>query len=365
MDLLLRNWRLKVVAVGLAVGMWLAVVYASNPPAIRTVVITHVQVAHLAPGLVLLQRPGGTGGVSLEVAGLAANVNAGQQVQRELALSVDLAGISRAGVYRIPLRVRNTDHQVSVVSAPSQLTVTIDRRITATVTVHSVPAGRPPSGFTASVVEIVPASVRVSGAATLVRRARAVIHPTFTGLKTSLSQPETVSLAGIGQAAATRLVVSPVEVTAVVAITSLQSTRTLPVIVTLAGSGQPPAGTQITGIESFPSTIEASGPAASLNGLNQAATQPIDISTSPVGVTVSVGLVTPAGVTFSPSVVSVAITVAALPVVTPVPTPRATPTPTPTPVIRRRVIPGSPQVTTTPRPTPTPTPTPTPRPLGL
>jgi len=389
MGFLIHNLRLKLVAAGLACAMWLAVVYASNPPAVQTVVVTQVAAQGLARGLELVGRPGGPRGVALRIAGLRSNVQDAASVMADLRLSVDLSSIRAAGTYSVPLRVRKADPSVAVFSQPARVTVRVDRRVTEVVTVRALPRGIAPSGFTATVTALEPSTIQVSGPRSVVRAVRAVVRPDLSGLRTSLSQPAPVTLVGVPSSLAHGLRVTPVEVTAVIAVTSQLSTRTLPVVVTFAGDGQPPTGTRLTDIRSVPSTVQASGPAAELNQLNQASTEPVDLAAASLGLTVAVPLVQPAGVTLSPATVTVVISVGLVPqpTATPVPSPsptpsplrrphrspRPTPRPTPraTPRPARRPTPRAgptatpaptPSPTPTPRPTRTPTPTPTPSP---
>ncbi len=372
MAFLLHNLRLKLVAAGLAVCMWLAVVYVSNPPAVQTVVAARVGVTGLARGMVLVSGPGAPGGISLQIAGLRSNVQARSRILAGLRLSVNLAGLDTPGTYRVPLQVRNQDPAVAVLSHPGQVAVRLDRLVTALVPVRASPRGRTPAGFTAQVVAISPNAVRVTGASSVVAAVRAVVHPDVGGLRTSLSQSVPVTLVGVSGPRAGGLVPSPLVVTAVISVTSQRSTRTLPVVVTFSGDGQPPAGTRLTDVRSFPSTVTASGPAAQLNLLGQAVTEPIDISGASQGLTVVVPLASPTGVTLTPSTVTVVVTVSLLPHPTPTARPAASPTPaphrspgtTPRPLPSRRVTPGaSPTATPPPTPTPSPTPTPTPTPV--
>ena len=367
MDLITRNWRLKLAAVGLAVGMWLAVVYVSNPPAVRTVMVGRVQVLGLARNLVLVQHPGGPGGVALQVAGLASNVEARTRVLAALRLSIDLAGVRAPGRFEVPLTVRNQDRTVEVLSWPSRVAVQVDRRITAEIPVRAVPRGRSPSGFSAQVTGLTPNTVRVTGPLQLVRQVRAVVHPSVAGLRTTVSQSFPVSLVGLSRARRGVVGISPVEVTALIAVSSQESTRTLPVVVTLAGGGQPPIGTELTDVRSFPSTVVATGPAAVLNGLVRVATKSVDVSGAAQGLTAAARLTAPPGVTLSPATVTVVVSVTTLPRATPVPTavptarPTRTPGPTPSPRPTRSPTPTpSPKPTRSPAPTPSPTRTPTP-----
>ena len=324
--LITRNFQLKLIAVVVACGMWVGVVYASDPPAITTYNV-HVQSRGvLHSGLVLLHP---IAAVAVRVAGVASNVR-NLEVPRHLSAEADLSHIVKPGEYQVPLKVEKTDPNVWIWSKPEKVSVFIDRETKRSIPVHFYVSAAPPAGFTVNTAKtvITPANVTVEGPESVLANVQAVASVNLATGRTSLTYSETVKItnsAGLGLGSEVSVTPSVVSVGVVIASTTTQSV--LPVRVTFSGSGQPPSGYTLTGIEVIPLTITATGPASVLTALTAVSTQPIDLAHATSSETVNALLVTPTGTSLSNTFASVVITIA--PVASAAPTPTPTPTPAP------------------------------------
>jgi YbbR domain-containing protein len=317
-----RNFQFKLIAVVVACGMWVGVVYASDPPAITTFNVQVQSGGVLHAGLVLL-RPIGT--VPVKIAGVSSQVK-NPQTASHLTAFADLSGISKVGRYQVPLKVEETDPNVWIWSAPQRVLVLVDRQVTLSIPVHLNVTTSPPPGYVVNVGQsaITPADVTVTGPATVLPHLQAEANVDLTSIRTSLSFTEPVRLLNNPGPSST-VVVTPKDVTVAVVIDSETSERALPVIPTFAGAGEPPSGYTVTGIVVNPLTVIVTGPASTLAALTSVSTQPIDIGHATASEAVNVQVVAPGGTTLSLSYVTVVITI------TPVASPTPTPTPTPGP----------------------------------
>jgi YbbR domain-containing protein len=320
--LITRNFRLKLIAVVVACGMWVGVVYASDPPAIVTYNV-HVQPGGvLRPGLVLLDA---ISPVDVKIAGVASNVKSAE-VTSHLSAVADLSHISKPGVYYVNLKVDQTDDSVWIWSAPKKVEVKIDHVSTRSIPVHLTVTAAPPVGSVLNLGQttITPADVSVRGPESVLANLQAEAIVNLSTYRTSLPIPKTVKLINTDGHSA-ELTVTPSAVSVGVVITSENTERVLPVTPTFSGNGEPASGYMITGIVVTPATVIATGPSSVLTALTSVNTQPIDLAHVTSSETVSEQLVTASGTTLSTTFVSVVITIA------PVPAPTPTPTPTPAP----------------------------------
>jgi YbbR domain-containing protein len=319
-----RNFQFKLIAVVVACGMWVGVVYASDPPAITTFNVQVQDGGVLHSGLVLL-RPIGT--VPVKIAGVSSDVKSGQTASH-LSAFADLNGITKVGRYEVPLKVQESDPNVWIWSAPQKVLVLVDREATLSIPVHLNVSVSPPNGYVVNVGQstITPANVTVTGPATVLANLQAEANVNLASIRTSLSFTEPVRLLNNPGPAST-VTVTPKDVTVAVAIDSETSERALPVIPTFSGAGEPPSGYTVTGIVVDPLTVIVTGPASTLAALTSVSTQPIDISHTTSSESVTAYVLAPGGTTLSLSYVTVVITIT--PVASPTPTPTPTPTPSP------------------------------------
>lgn len=317
-----RNFKLKLVAVVVACGMWVGVVYASDPPAIQTYSVHVQQGTGLRSGLVL-PRP--IGDIAVKIAGVASHVRSSEVVSHLTAVA-DLSSITKPGEYQVGIKVGLTDNNVWIWSAPRTVEVLVAREVTRTVPVNLVVKSAPPVGFTFDQAQsvITPSTVTLSGPDTVLANIQAEAIVNLASIRSSLALSEHVTLVN-ANGPTSEVRASPSVVSVAVSIASETTGAELPVRPTFSGNGEPPSGYEVTGIVVEPLTVIASGPASVVTLLSSVATQPIDLSHATSSETVNAGLVVPTGTSLSITSVTVVITI------TPVASPSPTPTPTPTP----------------------------------
>ncbi|HVD03316.1 MAG TPA: CdaR family protein [Candidatus Dormibacteraeota bacterium] len=321
---LLRNWRLKLLALAVACGMWIGVVYASNPPAIGTYYVIP-QVVGLSSNLLVLYP---LKSVPIKVGGVYSNVH-NPQVKEHLSASVDLSSIKGPGVYQVHLGSAIADPNVFFWSAPAQVTVTIDRWETALLPVRVVVPSRnlPQAGyqFNSQATTSTPADVKVRAPASIMARVQAEVSLDLSSWHASVPLTENVVVVIPKGVPSSDVTWSPGVVTVHAVITSEANQVTLPVDYIL--SGQVASGYQVTSAQVTPLTVTATGPPGTVDGLGALNTQPINISGINKDTTYQVNLNVPTGVTTSVSTVTVVVIVAQLPsaIASPSPTPIPTP----------------------------------------
>ncbi len=319
------NWRLKLIALVVACGMWVAVVYATNPPAITSVDVP-VQVNGLSPDLLLLHR---IEAVPIKVAGVASQVRAAT-VSAHLFASVNLSKISRPGEYQVKLTVTKSDPNFVLWSWPATVLVVIDVWKTANLPVHVVVSRAPPAGYSVNnaATAAVPGYVAVRAPSSILPNILVEARVDLGSVRTSISISSPVSLVNTGNLTQ-QVTFQPTVVTVHAVITSQTTESTLAVLATV--TGQVASGYTLTGVQTTPLTVVATGQAGVLAGLTALDTQPVNVNGLSKDTTVQVALVTPSGVSSSVTVVTVVVSISPVPSATPTPTPAPTPTPTPSP----------------------------------
>ena len=322
------NWRLKTVALLVACGMWVGVVYARNPPAFASVALP-VQVTGLGPGLVVLpSAPGvqGAGNVTVKVAGIRSNVHS-PRVASELGASVNLSFVKGPGTYRAPLTVTNSDPgAIELWAHPTTVTVIVDRMVTAALPVHvQVAAGQlPPTGYSwsSSKTTVSPATVSVRAPSTVITRLEALATISLANAKSSVAQSATVNMLHEGDLKG-YITFSPQVVTVNAVISSQTSSHGASVYVVT--TGQPASGYEVVGIQPSPLYVNITGASGTIASLTAIDTETVNLSGLTKTTTFQIPLVLPAGVTSSSTTVTVVVDVAPIAVATPTPTPSPTP----------------------------------------
>jgi YbbR domain-containing protein len=162
-----RNFWLKIASIGLAAMLWVAVVVIG-----QTVISVEVPVEFKNLGEGVLVSGSGARTVTLTLKGHERFL---QNIKREdLAVTLDMEG-KGVGRHSYAVRVSDVKHPptVRVVSVkPALLNILIEERMSREVPVRAVITGIPKRGFSVRGVEVVPGTVRVEGASSIVRSRR-------------------------------------------------------------------------------------------------------------------------------------------------------------------------------------------------
>lgn len=352
--LISRNWRLKLLALGLAVFAWTVVVYAGNPPDTRTVTVAVPQDASTLGKFVLASR---IPDLAVRVQGTKDHV--AQFDPAELQVIVDYRSIQSPGRQQIPVTIVNNDRDVDLDNPPTSVSADVDVTSSRTVQVKITvpPKQQPPSGYVITGESVNPSQLTVIGPLHQLDAVQAEVVVDLSNRKITLDQNYTVQFIGPGGQQETNLGVQEPSGTTVdvhIDIAS-QSTTRVSAVDPVLPAGLVAPGHELVGISQTPSTVVLTGPEELLNTLDAISTTPMPQLGLTGDTDESVRLILPAGVRADHATVTVHVRIVALqPAATPTPTP-APPTPTPT---------STPAPTPTPTPSPSPTPgvTPTPRP---
>ncbi|HZS15416.1 MAG TPA: CdaR family protein [Candidatus Dormibacteraeota bacterium] len=320
-----RNWRVKLLATGIALITWVGVVYASNPPESRTVSVHVPQDPASLPAKYVLSSP--IPDIQVRVSGTRDNVNAFDP--GSLRVGVDYSRINHAGVQQLPIHVVNNDSTVSLDQVPTTVSADVDVNDSVEVPVTLVFDATPPTGYTVTDQSLDHPSVTVTGPRRELGGLSAQVHLNLANQRTNLQGFYKVFLYDRFGRKVGSLGVNPDTVTVSLTISSVITSRVSAVLPRVTGTAPP--GHYLASMTANPLTALISGPQDLLNGLDSISTQSISITGLGTGDhVVQVKLAPPAGVTATPDTVTVIVSIAALPQPTPLPAPTPTPTPTPT-----------------------------------
>ena len=287
---IVHNWPLKLAAVGLATLMYgglalsqntqtyqgvipvryineppLTVVFPSTPPPVT-------QVRYFAPSSVTVANS-------------------------TFLATIDLAGLKdRVGVVSVRIDVTTGDSRVRVLGYdPPAATIELDRLISQPDVPVKVVHGPVPDGLTLGPTKVDPATVTVSGAASIVAKVDAV-RADVAIQSTGIDVNENVKLVPVDKLgnALSPLDVTPPTAQVVIPVFSDQQSRTLPVNPIITGS--PAAGFEIDSVTVDPQVALVAGDADQLAELTRVDTDPIPMTGVSSNETVKVGLALPTGV---------------------------------------------------------------------
>lgn len=321
-----RNLQLKAVAVVLATITWAAVVYASNPPDTRTVNIKVPQDSgQVAPYVLVHSIPD----LMVRVTGTRQHLDAFDP--NALVVIVNYKAITHVGVQTLPLSVINTDRDVLLDNPPTSIVADVDHLDSRTVSVSVVESQPPPQGYTVTGESTDPSTVTVIGPQHQLAGVEALVTVDLATQKTNFQADEKVTLVDpTGQLLGNFGITIPtlpghaqntvqVNISIVPSLTS-RASAVLPRV-----SGIVAPGHQVSASTQSPLTVVLTGPQDLLNTLDSIPTETISVNGLTSSRTFVVNIVTPAGVTATPSTVRVTITVIAVSTATPTPPPTPTP----------------------------------------
>ena len=163
-----RDWQLKLVSLGLALGLWLLLVPSEKMSSEKSLTIP-LETRNVPPGLEIVERPVATIDITLR----APNRILNQIGPSGLVASVDL---ERATVlqqeYPLHASLIAVPPGAEVVQiAPSKVTIKLERTAGAVLEVLTMLRGKPAQGFRVARTEIEPSGVAVQGPESRVRAA--------------------------------------------------------------------------------------------------------------------------------------------------------------------------------------------------
>lgn len=288
LGLVVRNWPLKLAAVGLATLLYGGLVLSESTQTLPGVI--PVDQRNLPPDAFLLTTLSPVTEVRyFSASGVPA-------IASSFEAWVDFSDVPvGGGPVTVPIQVRAIDERITVRGfTPDVVTVSLDRIATRQVPVRAqfAPA---PEGLQVGVTTVDPVTVTVSGPASMVEtvvsaRADVVIQP--SGISVDQDVP-LVPVDADGNA------VSPVNLTpstARVTIPVFADLRSKSLPVSPVITGTPAAGFEIASITVDPTVVTVAGDAQQLAALAQVDTSPVSTNGASADFTVEVDLAVPVGV---------------------------------------------------------------------
>jgi YbbR domain-containing protein len=317
-----RNWRLKVGCTILALITWVGVVYAGNPPETRAISVHVPQDPSSIPAGFVLVRP--VPDLTMRIGGSRQNLDAFKASSLDIA--ADWRVVTHAGVQTIPLSIVNNDTSIELIDRPTSFRADIDALQSVLIPVTIVVTGSPPAGYEIVAESTAPDAVAIAGPHRELTGLQARVSVDLSNQKSNFVADEQAVL--VYDAHNKRLNdvgITPDRVRVSISISANLTSRASAVLPRVVGNVA--AGHQLVGISVTPTTVVLSGPQDLLNALDAVPTAQISLNGVFGNVTTVVTVNPPAGVSATPSSVTVTILVSALP--TPAPTPTPTPASTP------------------------------------
>ena len=274
LDFLLRNWPLKLAAIGLAVVLYAGVTLSGNERTWPGSVA--IEVLDPPPGAAVLDLPG-----SVTMIRYRAPIEASSQLTTGSFLaSIDLADVTpAAGGPPVPVDVRVTaiDPRVQVIDfTPRSVNVRVDQVVSRPMSV-TVDRGTVPEGLTLGAPQVSPPTVVVRGASSRVAAVQSVVARVAIDAS-GLNVDQDVDLEAIDETGAPvpGVEVIPQRVHVSIDVARELAYATLPVVPVIHGA--PAAGYRVSSVRADPQTLTVSGEAAAVERLSSISTQPLDIS---------------------------------------------------------------------------------------
>ncbi|OIQ60079.1 YbbR-like protein [Moorella thermoacetica] len=287
-----QNWGYRLMAVILAIILWMYVTGEQNPAG-ETVVRVPLETENLSSSLVVADRPAE---VQVRVEGRKAAV--ANLLPRDVHAYVDLRD-AKVGDNVLPVRV-DVPEGISVIHVnPAQVTIRVEKIEDIQLPVQVSLLGSPASGYRALEPVLKPSQVIISGpAAALKEIGRVYVEAKIDQASGNFLAQLPVKIADReGRPMQTWLTVNPDTVETFIPVVQDMPGKMLPVRPRL--TGEPAKGYAIQRVILQPEVVEAFAPYSQLAALDYLNTAPINIAGAKKNVTVETNLEIPSGVQLS------------------------------------------------------------------
>ncbi len=274
LEFVLRNWPLKLAAIGLATVLYAGVSLSGNertwPGGVPIEVLDPPQ------GAAVLDLPGSVTSIRYRAPIEAAS----QLANGSFTASIDLGGVTPiAGgpPVPVPVMVSAVDPRVQIIDfTPRSVNVRVDTVGSRPMTV-TVDRGTVPDGLTLGAPTVTPATVIVHGASSRVGAVQAVIARVAIDAS-GLNVDQDVDVEATDETGATvpGVEVVPQRVHVSIDVAHELAYATLPVTPVI--TGEPAAGYRLTGVRADPQTVTVSGESVAVEHLSAIPTKALDIS---------------------------------------------------------------------------------------
>lgn len=318
-----RNWRLKLLAIVLAIFSWAGVVLATNPPGTRAVSIAVPQPpspdVSLPAGYLLTQA---IPNLTVDITGTQDHLNSFSKASLQVTVDYDairVVGEDVPAAVRLPVRITNTDPNIDLDDPPTSVDAQVDSTGTASEPVQIAVSHGPPPGYQDNTGQATtPAMVTATGPE------HELVGIVIKTQEIDLSNQRAnfdATIAVYPYSSQGRLLsdvnLTPATVNVAITVVGVDTSRTSSVVLgDITGAVD---GTQVT---YSPMTVVLTGSQDLMNAASLATvtTGGIDVAGQTGTVTYKVPIETPTGITANPSTVTVTVTVIPPPTPTPLPT---------------------------------------------
>jgi len=321
-SLITDDWRLKLLAVGLAVLMLGAVAFSQNPPTTKTFTVPISY--QVGPNLVLINPPTTT---TVTVRGLADLITT--MKPESIVAVVDATKANPGPDVELNVVAKSLVSGVTPVQNPPPFAVNIDRLSTATLTVQVVDHAA--AGWEVTKADALcpttPCVVHFSGPASWEVNLKAVAvfpNPISNSSYDVLTWPVTLQQGNTTLDPSRFLETVPLSKLDTLSVSLHIEARTgttsrSVALVDSAPIHPPPAGYHVTGVVIAPVTVVLTGPADKLALVQNLPLPPVDLSSATTNATFSVQIPFPAGMSGSVAVAKITYLISANPNASPSP----------------------------------------------
>lgn len=331
MSRLTASWRLKLLAIGLAVLMLGAVAFSQNPPTSRTfqqvpIAYTGTGLGAVPPDLILVNPPTTT---KVTIAGLADTISSVST--GSIVASFDFSKVTPGPSVKVNLIVKSLISGVQIQNPTVPIALSIDRRTATKLTVE-VRTPRVTPGWQITLKEArcpsAPCTATFTGPSTLEANLNAYAdfpNPVENSSYDILTQPvvlvqngSPLDLTKLTTQPATTMDITTVSIH-IEAKTGTSSRQV--VLIDAPPTHGPPSGYRVTGVTVAPLAVVISGPADALVKITTISLPPVDLSSYTSDATFKVAIPYPDGIIGSVAVAHVTYSISANPNVQPTASP--------------------------------------------
>jgi YbbR domain-containing protein len=295
----------SLLSVGIAMVMWLYVATAQNPVVSRPMRVD-LQLRNLAQTEVVIRPAPSAPPVQVTVRLEGPRSQIALLTPKLVDAYADLSGLGPGDHPQVPIGVTPALDVKVVDVKPASILVVLDAFASKRIPVEVSLLGSPPEGVTLGGAHLAPSHVIVSGPAMQVEEVRhAYVSVDTASLRQQVIKSLPVIPADANGQAVPGVQVSPKLVGITLAVREGVVSKVVPVVPTITGAA--PQALTVTGAAADPETVTLTGPAATLLGIENATTVPVDLSGARGDISRRVALQLPPGVTPSARLVTVTV----------------------------------------------------------
>jgi YbbR domain-containing protein len=311
MGWILRNWQLKIAALALATILYTGLVFSGSFTEGRIAGVS-IQRINQPNGTYVTSQQLATLGVSYRVASAATAPVTADSFAATIDLSkydMRLAGQAQS----LLVTVRSLNDAVTALSwLPQSIPVVLDTLESKNDVRVVVDHGAVPPGLEVGTPTITPSVVAVTGPKAQINQvvqAEATVAIDTSGI--DVNQPVDLRAVDASGATVESVELNPASVLVQITVRTVETSKTVPV--RPAVTGNPAVGYEIRGIASDPPIVTLRGAPAALSAITEVTTQPFSVNGLAATKSFKAPIVIPKGLTLSPALTSVTVTVAVAP----------------------------------------------------